>query len=87
MAQPSDHDPDMRAAEYVLGTLPTDEAARVDRELEGDRALQSEVAFWEEQLGQLGLALTPVDPPAEVWQAIHARLDQRLGYCAGRRQA
>lgn len=76
MAQPSDHDPDMRAAEYVLGTLPTDEAARVERELEHDRALQSEVAFWEEQLGQLGLLLTPVDPPTEVWQAIHARLDE-----------
>lgn len=75
MAQPSGQDPNMRAAEYVLGTLPADETARVERELEHDRDLQREIAFWEDQLGQLGLALTPVDPPAATWQTIRARLD------------
>lgn len=73
MAQPADRDPDMQAAEYVLGTLAADEAARVERELEHDDDLRHEIAVWEEQLGQLGLALTPVDPPDHVWDAIRAR--------------
>lgn len=74
MARPGERDPDMRAAEYVLGTLPFDEAKRMERELIHDQALRDEVALWEEQLGQLGLALPPVAPPAEAWDAIRARL-------------
>lgn len=74
MAKSSRQDPDMRVAEYVLGTLAANERAGVERELEGNRALQDEVAFWEEQLGQLALALTPVDPPAATWEAIRMRL-------------
>lgn len=66
----------MRAAEYVLGTLPASEAAAFKRELTQDRNLQAEVTFWEEQLGQLGLQLDPVTPPAEVWDAIRARTDE-----------
>lgn len=77
MSQPSEQDPNMRAAEYVLGTLPTDEAARVERQLEHDNDLQTEVGYWEEQLGQLALALTPVDPPASAWQLIREHLDGR----------
>ncbi len=74
MSQPSEQDPDMRAAEYVLGTLSVEEAERVERELAHDRELQAEVAYWEEQLGQLGLRLAPVQPPAGVWDNIRARL-------------
>lgn len=72
-----EQDPNMRAAEYVLGTLPADEAAKVAQELTYDRELQAEVAYWEEQLGQLGLQLTPIDPPAQVWETIRARTVER----------
>lgn len=75
MAQPSAQDPDMRAAEYVLGTLSADEAAQVAHALTHDHDIQIEVAYWEEQLGQLGLALAPVDPPPEAWAMIHAQID------------
>lgn len=69
----------MRVAEYVLGTLPAAEAAMLERGLEHDRELQLEVAYWEEQLGQLGLQLTPVEPPAGVWDAIRAHTTERAG--------
>lgn len=71
--QTAGQEPNMRVAEYVLGTLPAAEAAALERELERDRELRLEVAYWEEQLGQLGLQLQPVEPPAEVWDAIRAR--------------
>lgn len=87
MSQSSERASDLRAAEYVLGTLTVDEATRVDRELEHDRALQNAVAFWEEQLGQLGLALTPVEPCAEVWAMIQSRLDERQQRRSGPQQS
>lgn len=73
----SEQDPNMRAAEYVLGTLPSSDSAALEREFEHDHALQREVAYWEEQLGQLGLQLTPTDPPVAVWDAIRARISER----------
>lgn len=61
------------AAEYVLGTLEADASKRLEHELAGDAALRAEVDYWQGRLGALGLALTPVEPPAEVWRAIAQR--------------
>ena len=76
----NDHEqltPELRAAEYVLGTLPADDCARVEAELPTDAALAREVAYWEQRLAPLGLLNTPVEPPATVWQAVQARTQAR----------
>ena len=60
------------AGEYVLGTLPPDEAARVVLEAADDPALADAIADWERRFGPLiGLA-PPVQPPAELWPRIEA---------------
>lgn len=70
----SEHEPQpeqLRAAEYVLGTLEAAERAEVDADLlRGDTETVREVGYWEERLGQLGLALEPVTPPAGTWSRI-----------------
>ncbi|MDT0634787.1 anti-sigma factor [Spectribacter hydrogenooxidans] len=70
----SDHEPqpeDTRAAEYVLGTLDAEQRVAVDMALQaGDESLAREIAWWEQRLGQLGLELEPVAPPAYVWSRI-----------------
>lgn len=75
----SEQDPNMRAAEYVLGTLSAEDTTKLESEFEHDHALQLEVAYWEEQLGQLGLQLEPVEPPAQVWNAIWNRTNEDAG--------
>lgn len=70
----SDHEPqpeDTRAAEYVLGTLDAEQRVAIDMALQtGDESLAREIAWWEQRLGQLGLELEPVAPPAHVWSRI-----------------
>lgn len=61
---------DLRAAEYVLGTLPADEREEFARALGGDADVQASVRAWERRLGPLGLAIPDVTPPDSVWQAI-----------------
>lgn len=73
------------AAEYVLGTLDSDASKRLERELPDDGALRAEVDYWQDRLGALGLALAPVEPPAEVWQAIAERLGLGLDEIGTRR--
>jgi len=65
--------PEMRAAEYVLGSLDANEHAKVESELAENSALQREVAYWEQRLGHLSLLQAPVEPPAQVWSQIQAR--------------
>jgi anti-sigma factor RsiW len=68
-------DRDLRAAEYVLGTL--DAAARDDmrRALAADAALRAAVEAWERWLAPLAADAPPVPPSAELWARIAARLD------------
>ncbi|MES1942651.1 hypothetical protein PC39_00950 [Salinisphaera sp. PC39] len=77
MSTDADNGPDMRAAEYVLGTLEPGERERVAAEMLHDRELCLEIAYWEEQLGQLGLMLAPVRPPRRVWRRIAMRTGVR----------
>lgn len=60
----------MLAAEFVLGTLKGQARKRFQRLLNEDQSLDRVVGYWEYRLGQLGLDLTPVEPPDAVWQAI-----------------
>jgi anti-sigma-K factor RskA len=60
----------MLAAEYVLGTLSGRARTRFKRLLAADAALRSEVSYWEQRLGTLGLKIRPLAPPPRVWTAI-----------------
>jgi anti-sigma-K factor RskA len=61
---------DLDAAEYVLGTLPAEERARLAERLKNDAALRQVVREWQARLAPLDDAATPVAPPRELWQAI-----------------
>lgn len=65
--------PELRAAEYVLGTLAPDECARFEAQMAQDDQVRREVAYWEQRLGTLGLAAPPVQPPPLVWTQVQAR--------------
>lgn len=65
---------DLLAAEYVLGTLHGGARRRFEHWLGEDAALRELVDAWEEHIMPLGGVLPPVEPPAEVWQEIEARI-------------
>jgi anti-sigma-K factor RskA len=66
---------DMRAAEYVLGTLTGAERAEFDRQLAGDADLQALVAAWSARLQPLSEQLAPIDPPTSLWPRIATAID------------
>lgn len=61
---------DERAAEYVLGTLPADERARVEADLPHDATLRRAVEDWQARLAPLDETAAVEMPPASVWEAI-----------------
>lgn len=65
--------PELRAAEYVLGTLEAAERAQVEKDMAYDADLAREVTYWEDRLGPLSLLDTAVEPPVDVWAQIQAR--------------
>jgi anti-sigma-K factor RskA len=62
------------AAEYVLGVLGAEERREVERRLEQEPALASEVAFWEARLTGLADTVAPVAPPQATWSRIEAAI-------------
>ncbi|WP_204262622.1 anti-sigma factor [Methylobacterium sp. BTF04] len=67
---PDPDERDLRAAEYVLGTLTLTERAAMDLELAVDPAARAAVAAWESRLAPLTLTAPEAVPGARVWQAI-----------------
>lgn len=63
-------DPDLRAAEYVLGTLDARERAEVEHEVAADPSLASRVQIWERRLAPLLDAIPPEPPPPRVRAAL-----------------
>jgi anti-sigma-K factor RskA len=63
------------AAEYALGTLRGRARERLKRWMRDDAELAREVAKWEARLAPLAQAVSPVAPPARVWNALQSRLD------------
>ncbi|MBE7199065.1 MAG: anti-sigma factor [Parafilimonas terrae] len=61
---------EMRAAEYVLGTLDAREREAVEREAASDPAARARIAAWERHLGPLGEAVPAVMPPTRVRAAV-----------------
>jgi pyruvate/2-oxoglutarate dehydrogenase complex dihydrolipoamide acyltransferase (E2) component len=69
-------DTDGLAAEYVLGTLDSDERSQAQQLLAGDDEFATKVKQWERRLGELHLMVEPVEPGAEIWQRIKAKLPE-----------
>ena len=58
------------AAEYVLGTLPLDEAEAARRRMDTDPAFAAEIGVWERRLAPLYALFPVIAPPAAVWSRI-----------------
>ena len=70
MSGTADTDPEMLAAEYVLGTLELAEAESARARLELDRVFAAEIRFWEDRLFPLTALVAPQPPPAALWTRI-----------------
>ncbi len=66
--------PDRLAAEYVLGTLRGGARRRFEALLPAHPALREAVAQWERRLHPMAATIEPVQPSAQVWQRVEARL-------------
>jgi anti-sigma-K factor RskA len=66
----SDDDLSPLAAEYVLGTLDSDERTRANVLLDVDHQFRGMVRIWERRLGELHLMVEPVEPDAEIYERI-----------------
>lgn len=61
---------DELASEYVLGTLPAEQRAEVERRLTHDAPLRAAVDAWEHRLLPLTALAEPVPPSAQLWRRI-----------------
>jgi anti-sigma-K factor RskA len=66
--------PEMLAAEYVLGTLASNEREQAEHLIATDPAFAELVRGWEQRLGQLHAMVASVEPPPETWAHIQARI-------------
>ncbi len=68
-ADPVD-DPDLDAAEYVLGVLRPDQARAVEALALADSAFAAGISAWEVRLGLLADIVSPVAPPRQLWRRL-----------------
>ncbi|MBO1020590.1 anti-sigma factor [Methylobacterium sp. SD274] len=68
---------DLRAAEYVIGTLDATERAAMDLELAVDPAARAAVREWERRLAPLAAVIPEIEPGEGVWPAILRALPNR----------
>jgi hypothetical protein len=74
MSEAVTDDPDGLAAEYVLGTLDSDERSQAHAMLGSDEAFVAKVKVWERRLGELHLMVEPVEPDGKIWERIKAKM-------------
>jgi anti-sigma-K factor RskA len=67
---------DALAAEYVLGTLDSEEREQGRALLGADMAFAIKVAQWERRLGELHLMVEPVEPDAKIWTRIKSKMPE-----------
>ena len=67
---------DALAAEYVLGTLDSEEREQARALLGADMAFAVKVAQWERRLGELHLMVEPVEPDAKIWTRIKSKMPE-----------
>jgi anti-sigma-K factor RskA len=72
MTQAEPDDQELLAAEYVLGTLDTEERARARALVVMDPGFAAAVRAWERRLGELNVLVAAVEPPPNVWDRIRA---------------
>jgi len=70
----TDEDLDALAAEYVLGTLTAEERESVEQLAAKDSGFAGRLAAWERRLGTLEAMVEPVEPPAQVWANVRAKV-------------
>ena len=75
-------DPEMLAAEYVLGVLGAEDVAVIRARLPNVPALAGAVAAWEKRLLHLADEVTPIAPPEEIWQQITTTLHDEMSPAA-----
>ena len=63
-------DLDALAAEYVLGTLASDERANAEALIATDPGFGEIVRQWERRLGELNVMVEAVEPPPDLWEKI-----------------
>jgi anti-sigma-K factor RskA len=68
----TDDDRDRLAAEYVLGLLEGEDAARAERLLANDRAFATAVERWRTHFAELDATAAPAQPSATLWPRIEA---------------
>jgi hypothetical protein len=69
-----DEETDLLAAEFVLGTLDSEERANAQSLLRMDHGFIAMVRIWERRFGELHLMVEPVDPDAKILQRIKAKI-------------
>jgi len=69
-----DEDTDLLAAEFVLGTLDSEERANAQSLLRTDHGFIAMVRIWERRFGELHLMVEPVEPDAQLLQRIKAKI-------------
>jgi anti-sigma-K factor RskA len=67
---PAPGDRDLDAAEYVLGLLPPDQARVIETLAAQDAAVAASIVAWQNRLGPLADAVSPLPPPPELWQRL-----------------
>jgi anti-sigma-K factor RskA len=77
MTEAEPDDQELLAAEYVLGTLDTEERARARALVAMDPGFAAMVRGWERRLGELNVLVAAVEPPADIWDRIKAGIAGR----------
>ena len=67
---PDDRDPDLDAAEYVLGLHTPDKARAMEALAMHDPAIAAGIVAWENRFSPLAMAVAPQLPPPELWQRL-----------------
>jgi anti-sigma-K factor RskA len=68
-----DEDQETLAAEYVLGTLSSEEREHAEALRSFDPKFESSVQQWERRLGELNVMVEAVEPPPAVWDKVKAQ--------------
>lgn len=63
-------DPDLQAAEYVLGSMTLEESLAFEAMARGNGEVRASVRFWEDRLAPLADSLSAASPPPELWQRL-----------------
>ena len=63
-------DPDLTAAEYVLGTLPAAQARAMEALALSDPAVAAQIEGWQVRLAPLAALAVPRRPPPELWRRL-----------------